>query len=97
MLQNNGEIQTLNAFLWFCRLYWLNKLSQINKDTLNNAICGTVNGVRNKMKECLKDKINELDTRILVIIMLKNENGYLHTDSCSILSSWKITTACKIG
>jgi hypothetical protein len=75
----------------------LNKLIKINKDTLNNAICGTINDVRNKIKEYLKDIINELDTRILVINTLKDENGYLHTDLCNIFSRRKITTACTIG
>jgi hypothetical protein len=39
---------------------WLHDQSQINGDNLNNIRCDTSKHFRNKNREYLKDKINEL-------------------------------------
>jgi hypothetical protein len=44
------------------KLQWLQHLSQINRDNLNNVRCEASRHFRNKKKEYLKDKINKLAT-----------------------------------
>jgi hypothetical protein len=44
------------------KLQWLQDPSQINGDNLNNIRCEASMHFRNKKRECLKDKINELAT-----------------------------------
>jgi hypothetical protein len=43
-------------------LQWLQDPSEINGDSLNNERCETSRYFRNKKKEYLKDKINEVST-----------------------------------
>jgi hypothetical protein len=43
-------------------LQWLQNPSEINEDNLNNAKCAASRYFRNKKREYLKDKINELAT-----------------------------------
>jgi hypothetical protein len=49
-------------------LQWLQDLSEINGDNLNNVKCEASRYFRNKKREYLKDKINELAMKS------KNEN-----------------------
>jgi hypothetical protein len=49
-------------------LQWLQILTQINGEILNKVKAESHRYIRSKMKECLKDKINELET------ISKNEN-----------------------
>jgi uncharacterized protein YaaR (DUF327 family) len=44
------------------KLQWLQDASEINGDNLNNVRCEASRHFRNKKKEYLKDKINELAT-----------------------------------
>jgi hypothetical protein len=44
------------------KLQWLQDPSEINGDNLNNARCEASRHFRNKKREYLKDKINELAT-----------------------------------
>jgi CRISPR/Cas system-associated protein Csx1 len=44
------------------KLQWLQDLSEINRDNLNNVRCEASRHFRNKKREYLKDKINELAT-----------------------------------
>jgi 50S ribosomal subunit-associated GTPase HflX len=44
------------------KLQWLQDLSEINGDNLNNVRCEASRYFRNKKKEYLKDKINEFAT-----------------------------------
>jgi hypothetical protein len=44
------------------KLQWLQNPSQINGDKLKNLRCATSRTFRNKKREYLKDKINELET-----------------------------------
>jgi hypothetical protein len=49
------------------KLQWSQNLSQINGDNLQNLRCETTRTFRNKKREYQKDKINELETKILEI------------------------------
>jgi hypothetical protein len=87
------------------KLQWLQDPSEINGDILNNVRREASRQFRNKKREYLKDKINELATnsknkniRDLYrgIIgyqprnnLVKDENGYLLVDSHNILNRWK--------
>jgi hypothetical protein len=64
----------------------LQNSSEINGDNLNNARLGASRHFKNKERECLKDKINELATNSNLV---KDENGDLLADSHNILNSWK--------
>jgi uncharacterized protein YaaR (DUF327 family) len=44
------------------KLQWLQSPSQTNGNTLNNVRCEATRTFRNKKKEYLKEKINELET-----------------------------------
>jgi hypothetical protein len=44
------------------KLQWLQDPSEINGNNLNNVRCEASKYFRNKMRECLRDKINELAT-----------------------------------
>jgi hypothetical protein len=44
------------------KLQWLQDPSEINRDNLNNIRCETSRHFRTKMREYLKDKINEIVT-----------------------------------
>jgi hypothetical protein len=44
------------------KLQWLQNPSKINRDNLKNVRCETSRTFRNKKREYLKDKINELET-----------------------------------
>jgi hypothetical protein len=61
-------------------LQWFQDPREINGDNLTNVGCETSRYFRNKKREYLKDKINELAT---------NENGDLLADSHNILNRWK--------
>jgi hypothetical protein len=50
------------------KLQWLQDLSEINENNLNNIRCKARRHFRNKRGEYLKDKIKELETNI------KNKN-----------------------
>jgi hypothetical protein len=74
--------------------------SEINGDNLNNVRCEASRYFRNKKRECLKDKINELamNSKNKSIRDLyrgthefkrEDENGDLLADSHSILNRWK--------
>jgi hypothetical protein len=43
-------------------LQWLQDPSELNEDNLNNVRCEASRHLRNKKREYLKDKINELAT-----------------------------------
>jgi hypothetical protein len=44
------------------KLQWLQDPNEINWDNLNNVRCETSRYFRNKKRDCLKDKMNELAT-----------------------------------
>jgi hypothetical protein len=69
------------------KLQWLQDPSEINTDKLNNVRCEGSRYFRNKKREYLKDKINE----VALNSRNKNndENGDLLAYSHNILNRWK--------
>jgi hypothetical protein len=81
--------------------------SEINADNLNNFKCETSTHFRNKQREYLKDKIDELATNIRDLYreingfkrsyqpgsnLVKNENGDLLADSHNIRIGGRTTS-----
>jgi hypothetical protein len=81
------------------KLHLLQNPLQINGDNLQDLRHKTRRTFRNKEREYLKDKSNELETNIKnkntrelyrgIINTIKDENGNLLTDPQTILNRWK--------
>jgi hypothetical protein len=86
------------------KLQCLQDPSEINGDNLNNVRLEASRYFRNKKREYLKDKINELATNIRDLYrgingfkrgyqprnnLVKDENGNLLADSNNIVNRWK--------
>jgi hypothetical protein len=79
-------------------MWWLQDLNQSNVDDLNKVQCEASRHLRNKKKEYLKAKIDELEINSKMknirdlyrdINIVKDEKGDLVTDSHSILARWR--------
>jgi hypothetical protein len=83
------------------KLQWLQNPSQISGDNLQNLRHETSRTYRNKEREYVKGKINELDLYRGInefkkdyqprINIIKDENGNLLADPQSVLNMWKIS------
>jgi hypothetical protein len=77
-------------------LQWLQDPSEINGDNLNNVRCEASRYFRNKRREYLKDKINELarnsknkNVRDLYRGINEFKRGYQPRTTHNILNRWK--------
>jgi hypothetical protein len=77
------------------KLNWLQDPNEINGDTLNNVRREASRHFRNKKKEYLKDKINELEMNSKnknirdLYRGISDENRDLFSDSSNIVNRWK--------